>query len=337
MRLFLCLAFLLGSTSALAKVKAAHPNSSPKTKARSEFKVDTAWLQKEMTRIKLPKSFIKESIATYEKDSFKTVTTLNLLGFLQPPGQHMNHVTPKSVKEAARFVEENQQAFDMASGKYNVPAPVISSLLWIETRHGEDMGTFHTTSVYLHLLQVNLPENRKLLTKLAFEKNQKLERFTAKELRKRMKERTFARAQWAREQLGALAVLRSRKQINLKTLRGSYAGAFGLPQFIPSSYKDFAQSLHPKEAPDLSNAGDAIVSVAHYLAKHGWNSQNPEARVDALMKYNNSRDYADSILEISKRVPAGRTAPNEESTTAETSTPVSSAVSSAGAAADPAP
>lgn len=274
---------------------------------------DKAWLGRELVRLQLPKAFIKTALATYDEGSFNTVVSLNLLGFLQPPGQHMNHVNPQSVREATRFIEANQEAFEEARQRYQVPANVISSLLWIETRHGEDMGRFNTASVFMHLLQSDLNKNRQALIKLALEKNRKLQKYSSNDVRRLIAERTKSRKLWARDQLGALAVLAQKHRLDIKTLRGSYAGAFGMPQFIPSSYKDFAKGLDPKTPPDLTDEGDAIMSVAFYLAKHGWNNQNPEARIAALMKYNNSRDYADSILEISKRVQGSRTMVAEKS------------------------
>src|SRR5437868_6879977 len=118
-------------------------------------------------------------------------------------------------------------------------------LLWIETRHGDDVGDFHTASVYLHLLQADRAKNRAELTRLALEKNQKKRNYTARELRKLMGQRTKKKAQWAEEQLQAMAVARRQKHLDLKTLRGSYAGAFGLPQFIPASYQAYARSAKP--------------------------------------------------------------------------------------------
>jgi len=249
----------------------------------------------------LSKGFIKEALEIYEPENFDKVLTLNLLGFLRPPGEHMDRVTPEAVRETAKFVKENQEAFDAAKDRYKVPANVIAALLWIETRHGSDTGDFHTLSVYLHLLQTNRAKNRAELTRLAIEKNKKERNYTAKALRTLMAERTKKKYQWAKEQLIALAAIRKEKNLDLKELRGSYAGAFGLPQFIPSSYRAYAKSLEPNDTPNLDDNDDAIVSVAYYLSKSGWKNRKSTAKVTALMKYNNSRDYADAILEISKR------------------------------------
>lgn len=303
MRLLFSVIFILSLSVASSVASWARPA------AKKPMTPNTSWLRKELQRMGLSKGFTEESLKYYEPKGFHTVVSLNLLGFLQPPGQHMNHVTPQAVKQASRFILANQEAFDKAQEKYEVPADVISSLLWIETRHGEDTGRFHTVSVFLHLLQADLKKNREQLTKLALEKNKKNRKYSTQRLRRIIKERTAKKSQWAREQLIALASIRKKKHLNVKTLRGSYAGAFGIPQFIPSSYRDFATSLKPESTPNLSEKEDAILSVARYLSLSGWESQSADAQVEALMKYNNSRDYADSILEISKQVPSKTSSP----------------------------
>lgn len=279
------------------------PMAWAKTKKNSiPLKADAEWVRKELTKMGFSKSFINESLKYYEPKSFEKTLTLNLLGFLRPPGQHMNLVTPQSVKASVKFINKNKKAFEVAKSRYKVPADVIAALLWIETRHGDDTGTFHTVSVYLHLMQADRAKNRNTLTKLALEKNKEHRAYKTKELKKLMVERTKKKSDWAREQIIALAAIRKGKHLDLKPLRGSYAGAFGLPQFIPSSYRAYAKALKPKDVPNLNRADDAIVSVAHYLSKHGWRSKKSSTKVKALMKYNNSRDYADSILAISKKI-----------------------------------
>lgn len=277
-----------------------------KHKSKSPLQADPAWVEQELSRMGLSQSFITESMKYYEPNSFDPVVTLNLLGFLRPAGEHMNRVNAEAVRETQSFIRDNQESFDLAEEKYQVPPNVISALLWIETRHGDNMGKFHIVSAYLHLLQSDKKKNRVLLTKLAFEKNKAEQRFTKKELRKKMAERTKSKAQWAREQIIALASIRKKKHLDLKTLRGSYAGAFGLSQFIPSSYLEYAKPVKRGAVAKLTEAPDAIMSVAYYLHRSGWKNAKPQSHVDALMKYNNSRDYADSILEISKQSLAAR-------------------------------
>ncbi|WP_413584543.1 lytic murein transglycosylase [Bdellovibrio sp. HCB274] len=275
---------------------------------------DGDWLRQYMLRFGFSKSFTEESVANYEPKSFGRVVSLNLLGFLTPSGAHLTELDPRAVKKAATFIKENTDAFKTAQQQFGVPAEVVSSLLWIETRHGEDTGTFHIVSVYLHLIQSRNPENLKVLTQMALQKNKSVKKYKRPELVALMKKRVESKSKWAEEQLIALAEVRKKKHLNLVKLRGSYAGAFGLPQFIPSSYRDFSASLKPDATPDLSDPADAIMSVANYLKQSGWQQKNLEAQVTALMKYNNSRDYANGILNISEKVPPLSPVPLENKT-----------------------
>lgn len=282
----------LGLPAFAAKTK--HKNKSP-------LQADTVWVEKELTRMGLSKSFVAESMKYYEPSSFDPVVTLTMLSFLRPPGEHMDRVDAEAVAKTQSFIRENQKAFDLAEEKYDVSPSVISALLWIETRHGQNTGKFHIPSVFMHLLQSNQPRNRIALTKLAFERNKKENRYTRKELRKMIAEKTKKRSQWAREQLLALAAIRKQRHLDIRTLRGSYAGAFGLPQFIPGSYLEYAKPFKTGGVAKLTEAPDAIMSVGYYLHRSGWKSESDDAKVDALLKYNNSRDYADSILEIARQ------------------------------------
>ena len=249
----------------------------------------------------LSKAFINDAIQDYQSESFEPVLRLNLLGFLKPP-QHMDLVTPEAVSEAAKFLKQNRKDFEQAQNRFQVSPDVISALLWVETRHGDNVGQYHIVSVFLHLLQADRKANREILTAAALKQNKDLKEYSSKELRKIMLERTKRKANWAREEIRALAAIHKKGQLNLHTLKGSYAGAFGLTQFLPSSYRDYAKAALSNANPNLMKPSDAIFSVAHYLSRHGWKNQKSKHKVHALMKYNNSRDYADSILEISRRV-----------------------------------
>ena len=273
----------------------------------ANLKTDTTWLRQELGRMHLPKDFIRDALKSYDKNSFAKVLQLNLLGFLHPP-QHMDLVTDQAVRQCRVFLNQQDLAFQKAQKKYAVSPSVISALLWVETKHGHDSGHFHVLSVYLDLLQTNLPRKRKKLTKLALEKNIEFGRFSDRELKKLMHERTKKRTQWAQEQIRALAVIYRKKQMNLKTLEGSFAGAFGLSQFIPSSYQEYARAAKPGLSANLYKPADAIMSVAHYLKKSGWQESRASTQVTALMKYNNSQDYAESILELAQRMLSTRVA-----------------------------
>ena len=79
------------------------------------------------------------------------------------------------------------------------------------------------------------------------------------------------RAAMFRDNLADLIELDLTGKVNARTLKGSYAGAVGIPQFIPSSIKRFAVSADGQTKIDLNmNPADAIMSIANYLVEHGW-------------------------------------------------------------------
>ena len=263
------------------------------------FKPDINWSLQQLKKKKINSSFLKILKKNYDKKSFTSVIRLNTLGFLSPPN-HMSLVSDEAVMKSLDFLNQNKTSFDIALKEYTVPPEIITSLLWVETRHGKITGTFHVPSVYLHLLQLSRQKNQNYLFKIA-RKSTSSHGISSKDLRKKIKERSIWRAKWALEELIALEKMHHAKQKDLKNLKGSFAGAFGLPQFIPSSYRAFACSSADRP-PNLFTHEDSIQSVARYLMVHGWDNLNTEHQINSLMKYNNSRDYAESIIELAKKI-----------------------------------
>lgn len=293
---FLLISFCSGS---FVWAKSAKPKREPV----NELKIspDAKWLNKELLQAGVSNRFRKLMIKQYDKKSFSQVMKLNVLGFLKP-ANHMNLVSDEAVKACRKFIKKNKDDLMQAQRDYQVSPEAVSALLWIETRHGSLKGRFHVASVYLHLMQGNREGIKNKLLAYAKKEKQIGTPYTEKEMKNKIEERTKRKSLWAIEQVKALEEINSTKLKNIKNLRGSFAGAFGVPQFIPSSYKDFALPSQPETNSDLFKVSDSILSVANYLNLHGWNQKNPESKIKALMDYNNSRDYADSILEIEKRL-----------------------------------
>jgi membrane-bound lytic murein transglycosylase B len=94
-----------------------------------------------------------------------------------------------------------------------------------------------------------------------------------------------------------------RENLDPLSISGSFAGAFGIPQFIPSSLQKYGRDGDGDEYVDLYNHHDAIMSVGNYLRSCGWNnnlSRREKERV--LLNYNRSRYYARIIMDLSDRL-----------------------------------
>ncbi len=197
-----------------------------------------------------------------------------------------------------KFSTANKKSLAKATKTNRVPADVVSSLLWIESRHGRNTGDFHVPSVYLHLIQAPRTSVQNYL--LSRTDKYATDKVTPAE-EKRVVERTHQKAKWALEELRAIEKVYKWKWKMGRDFRGSFSGAFGIPQFLPSSYVKWARSTKPAAQPDLSAPADAIMSVAYYLKDHGWDNEESSTQFEALLKYNNSRDYANAILNLASR------------------------------------
>jgi membrane-bound lytic murein transglycosylase B len=134
------------------------------------------------------------------------------------------------------FWRRHEAALDRAEARYGVPAEIIVAIIGVETLYGRNPGKFHVFNA---------------LTNLAFDYP--------------------PRAALFRGELEALLLLAREERRDPWSYRGSYAGAIGLPQFLPSSIRRYAVDFDGSGGIDLAvSAEDAIGSVARFLNEHGW-------------------------------------------------------------------
>ncbi len=262
-----------------------------------EPKPDWNYVEQQLKASKFTKSFITEMKKNYDEDDFNEVLELNVLLFLRKADYHGPQISGDSAEEVRDFIEKHRKTLDIAEQRYKVPADVIVSLIWLESRLGNNKGTFHVPSVYLHLLQAN---RKPVIDYLKTKTGRFADKVTLKQM-KSIPERAKRKSEWALEELRAIAKIHKWHWEVGKDFTGSFAGAFGMPQFIPSSYVVWARPLEEGKQPILEKPEDAIMSVAYYLKDHGWKTSVKKKRIEALMKYNNSRDYALAILDLAKR------------------------------------
>ncbi|MGY6273199.1 lytic murein transglycosylase B [Achromobacter denitrificans] len=149
-------------------------------------------------------------------------------------------VEPKRIGWGVDFYNENRDLLNQAAQRFGVPAPIIASIIGVETLYGRNMGNFRVLDA---------------LTTLAFDYPD-----PAKP----------ERATMFRGQLADFLTLAMQDRLDLET-RGSYAGAIGMPQFMPTSVMHYAVDGDDNGHIDLSNnTRDAIMSVGSFLSQHGW-------------------------------------------------------------------
>ncbi len=147
-------------------------------------------------------------------------------------------LTPTRIKQGAAFWANAQPWLNKAEEQYGVPAEIIVSIIGVETQYGQQKGKFKVLDA-LTTLAFNYPE----------------------------------RAEFFRDELENFILLVREEQLDALTLTGSYAGAIGTPQFMPSSYRRFAVDFDGDGKKDLvGSSADAIGSVANYFKGYQWRS-----------------------------------------------------------------
>lgn len=212
--------------------------------------------------------------------------------------------TEASAKACLEFIEKYGEILDSASRRYGVEPEMIAALMRTETQHGKVTGDYHVFSVFASTALLTQPD-------VVAENLQNAE-VTLKELKadeKEMREqeayiraRSKKKADWALDELASLLKIEREGKADAMSIKGSWAGAFGWSQFLPSSYLRRAVDGNGDGTTDLFNPADAIPSVANYLKAAGYVRGNNRRVKRALFNYNNSTPYVTSIMGLAARV-----------------------------------
>ncbi len=153
------------------------------------------------------------------------------------PQYRARFVSPSRVERGIDYWDAHDDTFDRVEKRYGVPSEIIVAIIGVESLYGAYLGR-HRVLDALTTLAFNYPP----------------------------------RADFFRRELEQFVLLdREEPVANLTRAHGSYAGALGKPQFIPSSYRAYAVDFDGDHQRDLwGSDADVIASVGHYLEQHGW-------------------------------------------------------------------
>jgi len=170
-----------------------------------------------------------------------------------PPGKPKNwqaysarFIEPIRINAGVRFWNENAEALARAEAAYGVPAEIIVGIIGIETIYGRDTGRFRVVDA-LTTLAFAYPETPNQAARKAF----------------------------FRDELANTLVLSREHNEDPFSLLGSFAGAVGMPQFMPGNILKYGVDFDNNGHVDLRGSSqDAIGSVANFLVQHGWNAEH---------------------------------------------------------------
>ena len=163
-------------------------------------------------------------------------------------------VTPTRIREGIEFWREHDDILRRVERVYDLPPEITVAIVGVETRYGRNVGSFRVVDS---------------LATLAFDYP--------------------PRAPFFRGQLTEFLLLAREEGIDPLAMVGSYAGAMGYGQFIPSSFRTFAVDFDGDGTRDIwTNITDALGSIGNYFAQHGWRGDGP-----AVMRVDVARPVAD--------------------------------------------
>lgn len=211
------------------------------------------------------KAYIDELVSEHEFDRDAVTAVLaqaerkqSILDAISRPAERAKRwdeyrkifVTETRTEQGVEFWQQNESAISEASMRYGVAPEIIVAIIGVETRYGRNTGSFRVVDA-LATLGFDYPK----------------------------------RSKFFRKELTQFLLLAREEQKDPLTLKGSYAGAMGYGQFIPSSFRAYAVDFDGDGIRDIwDNKRDAIGSVANYFDEHGWRGNAPVMLYATLTK-----------------------------------------------------
>jgi membrane-bound lytic murein transglycosylase B len=194
-----------------------------------------------------------------------------------------------------KFLRQNLQGLRKMEKKFHVEKEVVVAILLVESRFGENIGKYRVIPTLASMALIDSPDN--------LHKNYLLLREIDPELSYEWMEGSAKRkANWAYHELKCFLRIIRHEEIDPFEVYGSYAGAVGMAQFIPSSYLAYAVREKSFEK-WLESREEAIFSIGNYLKSHGWRKNLPIGKKrQVLWYYNRSEPYVETILQVAKKI-----------------------------------
>ena len=227
------------------------------------------------------------------------------INWLQPP--LMNNYSSGSFKntdkyyEIEDFLQTYKKDLKRAEKLYKVEKETITAILLIETRLGKIVGKHSVFNILSSLAMADQPPSLELIKNYINANFNDLDHHSRQKLITDYHERAIRKAEMARAEFVSLIKLWQQAQLEILEIPGSRAGAFGYPQFMPSSLLRYGIDGDNDGKVDLYNYHDAIMSVANYLHAKGWGTEI-DSQYKALLRYNYSQVYADDVIAIANSI-----------------------------------
>ncbi|RYZ74157.1 MAG: hypothetical protein EOP09_00865, partial [Proteobacteria bacterium] len=222
------------SFSALAE-EGRTPQSSPATSVPTPQPTGTTnsdplkWAFDRLDALDFDRDFLRTLVKDYPFDDEKRqrIIFLNIFGFLKR-ADYTGHYSRIAVQKSTDFLNQYRSTFARAYQHSQVDPRVVAALLWVETKHGKQLGADPIGATLLTIIQGEHPS----FLPLALDELREREPNPTPEMIEKTVSRLKDKAAWATEELRAFRRLNKAQGKGVLTWKGSFAGAFGYSQFL---------------------------------------------------------------------------------------------------------
>jgi len=204
-------------------------------------------------------------------------------------------LSEQSIRSARNYMNAHEDKLSKIENAYGVDKTVITAIILVETRLGAYVGNRSVINTLATMAALTDPEVR--------------ERFwnnlpdDVDITRKKFEKKADRKSKWAYRELKAFIRYVDNEDFDSHDITGSYAGALGIAQFMPSNVLLFAKDGNGDGRIDLFDHGDAIASIANYLKHYGWEpGLSREEAGDVIYHYNHSKYYVNTVLKIADKL-----------------------------------
>ncbi|MGD9334936.1 MAG: lytic murein transglycosylase [Desulfobacterales bacterium] len=222
---------------------------------------------------------------------FETKKAFRFLSHREAVLNYDQFTLPGNIRNSLKYMDKYKPHLLKAESTYGVNKEIITAIILIETRLGTTLGGPSVLNMLSTLASLKDPNVRNMFWG-------KVSR-TTEVTKKKFQNWAKRKSKWAYNELKAFLTYTAREKIDPSRIYGSYAGAMGIAQFMPSNILIFAKDGDNDGRVDLFNHADAITSIASYLKHYGWhNGITRKGAYDVIYHYNHSRQYVDAVLNV---------------------------------------
>ena len=238
-------------------------------------------LKYDLMRQGLDREFVQKTFADSRNSFLPDVVRKIAYLRKESPEIYQKFLRPEVAARGRAYLSEHRGELTRAAAHFEVAPEVIVAILTVESGLGHITGTYPVFNVFASLAVMDTPE---VIRDVGLDSG--------------LKERLKKKAAWARRELAIFLEYCAARRLDPFSYKGSWAGAMGFCQFLPSSLKNCGVDGDGDGRVDLFTHTDAIFSIACYLHKSGFNRQNRVTWRRAVYSYNHSDAYVDTVLTL---------------------------------------